>query len=284
MATTLKWSSSTWSEAIQTRRLALLLQYEGTAYHGWQRQHHGPTIQAMLEAAVCNLQSGFQGTAVAAGRTDAGVHAAGQVVHIDVDSPIPDHRWPKALNGHLPPDIRVLAARAVSSQWHACFSACWRRYRYLLYNNPVPNLFLRTISWHRYNTTLDEQRMAAALKPLLGYHDLRAFQRAGSSRSHTCTTVQAVDVQRWGDVVTVDVQCSGFLYGMMRLLVGQLVAVGEGRLSVNVFEQRWRLGKREDVREAAPPQGLCFIGVGYEPAPFPDPVPCPWPGGHLGVQ
>ncbi|MCY3537174.1 MAG: tRNA pseudouridine(38-40) synthase TruA [Cyanobacteria bacterium MAG IRC3_bin_20] len=281
MATTRKWPSSSWSEGIQTRRLALLLQYEGTAYHGWQRQHHGPTIQATLEAAVGKLQPGFQGAAIAAGRTDAGVHAAGQVVHVDVASPIPDHRWPKALNGCLPPDIRVLAARAVSSQWHACFSACWRRYRYLLYNHPAPNLFLRATSWHRYNAPLNTQQMATALQPLLGHHDFRAFQRSGSSRPHARTTVQAVDVQRWGDVVAVDVQCSGFLYGMMRLLVGQLVAVGEGRLPVDVFEQRWRRGKREDVQEAAPPQGLCFMGVGYEPALFPGPVP--WPGGQLGV-
>lgn len=281
MATTRKCPSSNWSEGIQTRRLALLLQYEGAAYHGWQRQCHGPTIQATLEAAVCKLQPGFQGVVTAAGRTDAGVHAAAQVAHVDVTSPIPDHRWPKALNGCLPPDIRVLGSRAVSSQWHACFSACWRRYRYLLYNDPVPNLFLRTTSWHRYKTSLDEQRMAAALQPLLGYHDLRAFQRTGSSRSHAHTTIQAVDVQRWGDVVAVDVQCSGFLYGMMRLLVGQLVAVGEGRLPLTVFEQRWRLGKREEVQEAAPPQGLCFMGVGYEPAIFPNPVPWPW--GQLGV-
>ena len=84
-----------------------------------------------------------------------------------------------------------------------------------------------------------------------------------------------------GDVVAVDVQCSGFLYGMMRLLVGQLVAVGEGRLPVNVFEQRWRLGKREEVQEAAPPQGLCFMAVGYEPVLFPGPVPWPW--GQFGV-
>ena len=282
MATTLKWPSSSWSDAIQTRRLALLLQYEGTAYHGWQRQRHGPTIQAMVEAAVARLQPGFQGVVMAAGRTDAGVHAAGQVVHVDVTSPIPDHRWPKALNGCLPPDIRILAARAVSSQWHACFSACWRRYRYVLYNNPLPNLFLRTTSWHRTRTRLNEQRMATALRPLLGDHDFRAFQRSGSSRPHARTTVQAVDVQRRGDVVTVDVQCSGFLYGMMRLLVGQLVAVGEGRLPVTLFEQRWRLGRREEVQEAAPPQGLCFMGVGYEPALFPHPVP--WLGGQLGVQ
>ena len=231
---------------------------------------------------MARLQPDVQGTVVAAGRTAAGVHAAGQVAHVDVASPIADHRWPKALNGHLPPDIRVLAARGVSSEWHACFSARWRRYRYLLYNNPVPNLFLRTTSWQRHGATLDERRMAMALQPLLGCHDFRAFQRAGSSRPHARTTIQAVDVQRRGDVVTVDVQCSGFLYGMMRLLVGQLVAVGEGRLLVAVFEQRWRLGKREEVREAAPPQGLCFMGVGYEPALFPQAVP--WPGGQLGVQ
>ena len=261
--------------------MALLLQYEGTAYHGWQRQHHGPTIQAAMESAVYKLQPGFQDVVVAAGRTDAGVHAAGQVVHVDVTSLIPDHRWPKALNGHLPPDIRVLAARAVSNQWHACFSACWRRYRYILYNGSLPNLFLRTTSWHRYAAPLNEQQMAAALRPLLGYHDLRAFQRAGSSRSHARTTVQAVAVQRRGDVIVVDVQCSGFLYGMMRLLVGQLVAVGEGRLPLGVFEQRWRQGKREEVQEAAPPQGLCLMGVGYEPALFPGLTSWPW--GQLGL-
>ncbi|KKZ13858.1 MAG: pseudouridine synthase [Candidatus Synechococcus spongiarum 15L] len=277
----MKWPSSSWSEGVRTRRLALLLQYEGTAYHGWQRQRCGSTIQATLEAAMCKLQPGFQEVVTAAGRTDTGVHAVGQVAHVDVTSPIPDHRWPKALNGCLPPDIRVLAARTVSSHWHACFSARWRRYRYLLYDNPVPNLFLRATSWHRYSTTLNERRMAAALQPLLGYHDLRAFQRAGSSRLHARTTVQAVDVHRWGDVVAVDVQCSGFLYGMMRLLVGQLVAVGEGRLPVCAFEQRWRLGKREEVQEAAPPQGLCFMGVGYEPVLFS--APAPWPWGQLGV-
>ena len=265
---------------MQARRLALLLQYEGTAYHGWQRQRHGATIQAVLEAAAGKLQPGFHGVAVAAGRTDAGVHAAGQVIHVDVNSPIPDHRWPKALNGCLPPDIRVLAARTVSSRWHACFSARWRRYRYLLYNDSLPNLFLRTITWRRYNTRLNEQRMAAALQPLVGYHDLRAFQRSGSARRHARTTVQAVAVQRRGDLVAVDVQCSGFLYGMMRLLVGQLTAVGEGRLPVDVFERRWRQGKREEVRWAAPPQGLCLTAVGHEPALFPEPAPWPW--GCLG--
>ena len=253
----------------ECRRLALLVQYDGSAYRGWQRQHNGPTVQATLEHAIRALDPDFTGTAVAAGRTDSGVHAAGQVVHLDVRSPIPVHRWPKALNGCLPADIRVLSASCMPGHWHACFQARSRLYRYKVYNGLQPDLFLRSFSWHRYAVKLDEKRMAAALKPLLGQHDLRAFRRAGSNRSHSRTTVQAVQVVRTGDMVTVDVQCSGFLYGMMRLLLGQLVAIGEGRLGLNVFEQRWRHGCRHEVKEAAPPQGLCLLKVGYGHEIFP---------------
>ena len=251
------------------RRLALLVQYDGSAYHGWQRQQNGTTVQATLEQAVGLLDPGFSGSVVAAGRTDSGVHAAGQVVHLDVCSPVPVERWPKALNGRLPADIRVLAARCMADHWHACFQARSRLYRYRIYNGVHPDLFLRAYSWHRYATRLDEVRMAAALQPLLGYHDFGAFRRAGSRRSHSCTTVQAVQVVRTDDVVTVDVQCSGFLYGMMRLLLGQLVAVGEGRLGLDAFERRWRSGCRQDVKEAAPPLGLCLLKVAYADEIFP---------------
>ncbi|MEB3167745.1 MAG: tRNA pseudouridine(38-40) synthase TruA [Cyanobium sp.] len=252
------------------RRLALCFQYDGAAFHGWQRQHGQSSVQESLEQAITALDPLSPGSVVAAGRTDAGVHAAAQVAHFDALGPIPAHRWPAALNGRLPASIRVRAAALVAPDWHACFSACYRRYRYSIYNGRKPNLFLAPWSWHRYRQRLDEVAMAAALQGLLGEHDFSAFQRAGSRRAHARTTMQQVSLDRQGDLVTVELQASGFLYGMVRLVMGQLVAVGEGRLSGAAFEQRWRQGRRSEVREAAPPHGLCLLRVGYPTAIFAD--------------
>lgn len=251
------------------RRIALCLQYDGSAFHGWQRQHNASSVQATLEAALASLDPLGTGRCVAAGRTDTGVHAAAQVVHFDCAGPIPPQRWPKALNGRLPPTVRVRAAAPVPGDWHACFSASYRRYRYTLYNGVRPNLFLAPWSWHRYQASIDEGAMAAALAPMLGEHDFAAFQRSGSRRSHSRTCLQEAQVQRQGDLITVELQASGFLYGMVRLLMGQLVALAEGRLPAGEFERRWRLGERAAVKEAAPPQGLCLLRVGYPEAVFP---------------
>ena len=251
------------------RRIALCLQYDGSAYCGWQRQPRDPSVQETLEAALAQLDPQRPATVVAAGRTDSGVHAAGQVVHFDAAGPIPAQRWPAALNGRLPASIRVRAAATVPAGWHACFSARYRRYRYTLYNGRTPNLFLTPWSWQRYQVRLDEALMRRALEGMLGEHDFGAFERAGSARSHSRTTLQEVSLERRGDLIEVELQASGFLYGMVRLVMGQLVAVGEGRLSLDSFERRWRTIARDEVKEAAPPQGLCLLRVGYEKEVFP---------------
>ena len=226
-------------------------------------------MQETLETALAALDPQRPARAVAAGRTDSGVHAAGQVVHFDAAGPIPPQRWAAALNGRLPASIRVRAAAAVPVDWHACFSASYRRYRYTLYNGRLPNLFLAPWSWHRYQLPLDEALMRQALEGMLGEHDFAAFERAGSARSHSRTTLQEVSVQRRGDLIEVELQASGFLYGMVRLVMGQLVALGEGRLGLEAFERRWRSGARQEVKEAAPPQGLCLLRVGYPEPVFP---------------
>ena len=251
------------------RRIALCLQYDGAAFCGWQRQRNAPSVQQTLEQAIAGLDANSPVRSVAAGRTDAGVHAAGQVVHFDTAGPIPAERWVKALNGRLPVSIRVRAAREVSESWHACFSATYRRYRYTIHNCRNSNLFLAPWTWHRYQQRLDDGAMARALEAMLGEHDFSAFQRAGSRRAHGRTTLQEVQVDRQGDLITVELQASGFLYGMVRLILGQLVAVGEGRLSPAVLERRWRECRRGEVREAAPPQGLCLLRIGYREPPFP---------------
>jgi len=251
------------------RRLALCLQYDGSTFCGWQRQSRPDSVQQTLEAALAALDPHRPVTSVAAGRTDAGVHAAGQVVHFDAAGPIPAQRWPRALNGRLPASIRVRAAAEVSGDWHACFSARYRRYRYTIYNGCTPNLFLAPWCWHRYRHRLDERSMAEALAELVGERDFSAFQRAGSRRRNAITTLQEVRLERQGDLITIELQASGFLYGMVRLVVGQLVALGEGRLDPAGFRQRWCNRLRAEVREAAPPQGLCLLRVGYDQPLFP---------------
>ena len=247
-----------------TNRIALVIQYDGSGFRGWQNQKDSITVQGTLEEKIAELDPIRPVKAIAAGRTDSGVHASGQVVHFDCSGPIPIHKWASALNGRLPASIKVLEAVSVPSVWHACYSAKYRRYRYSIFNGSYPNLFLQNISWHKYRFMLDINLMKHALNDLLGLHDFAAFQKAGSNRSNSLTTVQDVSISRDGDIVTVEIQASGFLYGMVRLLMGQLVAVGEKRLSLEKFRYRWRKGLRSEVKEAAPAHGLCLIRVGYE--------------------
>ena len=225
-----------------------------------------------MEEAIQGLDPLCPIPAVAAGRTDAGVHAAGQVVHFDTFGPIPSERWASALNGRLPKTIRVLEAVDRPSSWHACYSAIYRRYRYTIYNGKTPNLFLAPWCWHRYHVKLDDDVMRLALEGLIGHHDFSAFQRSGSNRPNALTTIQEVEIHRRGDLLDLEVQATGFLYGMVRLLVGQLVALGEHRLDLLTFEKRWRNRSRNEVKESAPANGLCLIRVGYQDPIFKSPL------------
>ena len=246
------------------RRIALVIQYDGSRFCGWQKQKGLISVQAILEEKIAELDPIRPVKAIAAGRTDAGVHAAGQVVHFDCCGPIPDVKWASALNGRLPKEIRVLEAVQKTLDWHACYSAKYRRYRYTLFNGCHPNLFLQNFSWHKYNFWLDVKLMEEALENLKGFHDFAAFEKAGSNRKTSWTNVQEVSIFRDGDIISFEIQATGFLYGMVRLLMGQLVAIGEKKLSIKEFENKWRKGLRSEIKHSAPPHGLCLIRVGYE--------------------
>ncbi len=253
------------------QRVALVIQYLGTNFHGWQRQPNQRTVQEEIETTISNvLQRPV--TLYAAGRTDAGVHAAAQVAHFDADGPIPAHRWASVLNSRLAKDILIRASAKVEPTWHARFSASWRRYRYTLYTDPIPNLFVRPFAWHCYRAPVDESLIQAALTPLIGRHHLAAFHRAGSARPHSWVDVQAAECHRSGPLIYIEVQASGFLYGMMRLLVGLLVQVGRRERAIDNFTDIWVNERREMVKYAAPPQGLCLLRVGYSEFPFPPDV------------
>ncbi len=260
------------SAALQpTQRVALVIQYLGTHFHGWQYQPNQRTVQEEIEKAIGSVL-GIPVRIHAAGRTDSGVHAAAQVAHFDAPLRVPAHRWADMLNSRLPEDILIRASAAVSPTWHARFSAIWRRYRYTLYTDPRPNLFVRPFAWHYYYEFVDESLIQEALTPLIGRHHLAAFHRAGSRRPHSWVDVQVAECRRQGSFLYIEVQASGFLYGMMRLLVGLLVQVGRGVRSPISFTEIWQEQLREQVRYAAPPQGLCLLRVGYPEFPFPPDV------------
>lgn len=249
------------------QRVALVIQYLGTHFHGWQRQVKHRSVQAELEQVIADLAA-HPITLHGAGRTDTGVHAAAMVAHFDTSSPIPAHRWAAALNSRLPADVLIRASAAVPSTWHARFSALWRRYRYTLFTDARPNLFLAQTTWHYYHAPLQADLMRAALQPMVGRHHLAAFRRANSKRIDSWLDLQEVECQQRGPLIDIEVQASGFLYGMMRLLVGLLVKVGCGELSLATFTELWQQERREQVKYAAPAKGLCFLRVGYPESPF----------------
>ncbi len=152
------------------KRVALLVQYDGSNYSGWQRQKNAITVQGILERALFEITN-YDVKTFAAGRTDAGVHASGQVVHFDIDWIIPANSYSEVLNSLLPSSIRILESVEVLDSWHACYSAMYRHYRYVINNSKFPNLFINNWSWHRYQKVLDEALMLNASKRMEGEHD-----------------------------------------------------------------------------------------------------------------
>jgi tRNA pseudouridine38-40 synthase len=249
------------------QRVALVIQYLGTNFHGWQRQPNQRTVQEEIEKAIASIV-GEQVTIHGAGRTDAGVHAAAQVAHFDRESPIPDRKWAKVLNAKLPEDISIRASAGVAKDWHARFSASWRRYRYTIYTEQQPNLFVSPFAWHYYRDPIQESQIQKALQPLIGKHHLAAFHRAGSDRKHSWVDIQAAECYRQDNFLYLEIQANGFLYGMVRLLVGMLVEVGIGKRSPENFTKIWVEERRDEVKYAAPAKGLCLLRVGYPDFPF----------------
>ncbi|MGK7953986.1 MAG: tRNA pseudouridine(38-40) synthase TruA [Crocosphaera sp.] len=259
------------SQQPKQKRVALVIQYQGSRFHGWQRQANQRTVQEDIETAIAEVV-GHYTPIHGAGRTDAGVHAAAQVAHFDDISPIPPQRWAAILNQRLPEDILIRGSQGVPLTWHARFSALWRRYRYTFYTDKCPNLFVKPFSWHYYYEPLDVELMQKALNPLLGKHHLAAFRRAGSKRHHSWVEVQETQCYRQGTFIHLEIQANGFLYGMVRLLVGLLVEVGSGKRSLTNFTDIWQNQRREQVKYSAPAKGLCLLRVGYTDFPLPSSI------------
>jgi tRNA pseudouridine38-40 synthase len=246
------------------RTFKLTLSYDGTAYCGWQVQLNGPTIQQAVERAWACIV-GQRVRVTASGRTDAGVHALRQVASCQAETELPVDRLWRALNGQLPADIRILEVAEVAASFHALRDARKKRYRYLLQDGPLPNVFRRHLTWY-VRRPLDDRAMQRAGQALVGRHDFASFQAAGSDRKTTVRTVYKLTVSRSiesSDEVCVEVEADGFLYNMVRNIVGTLVEVGWGRQPVSWPRDILQARNRTVAGRTAPPQGLYLVDVTY---------------------
>jgi tRNA pseudouridine38-40 synthase len=237
----------------------LVLEYEGTRYRGWQAQSGAPTVEAALRGAIAGL-TGESPVITAAGRTDAGVHALGQVVSFTLEKPFAIEQLPGALNARLPRDIAVRHAELVDPEFSARYSARTRRYEYRIRHGLPREAYERQYAWGLHET-LDLPAMRAAAGRLQGTHDFAAFGRSPRPGGHTIRRVHDVTVSAIGDWVTIAVAADAFLYGMVRRIAGALVDVGLGRRTPEWIEEL--LAGSAVARRLAPAQGLVQVGVEY---------------------
>lgn len=249
------------------RRLALLLEYEGTAYGGSQYQKNAPTIQAELEAALGSL-TGESIRVALAGRTDAGVHVRGQVASFLTASHHDTDTFVAALNYHLPEDISVRAAAVVPLAFDVRRQALSRRYRYTIHNSGQRPALGRRFAW-QVRQPLDVAAMQKAARCLLGEHDFAAFTQPWlKARRSTVRVIQEAQVSRRGRKVYIVMEASSFLPQQVRRTVGALVQVGSGKLPMEGFCDLVRSARPGAAAFAAPPQGLCLLKVRYQADPF----------------
>lgn len=242
-------------------RIAIGVEYDGTAYNGWQRQQNGTGIQEKLEAAVAAVAD-HELELSCAGRTDAGVHASGQVAHFDTESRRSDRGWLLGVNSLLPGDINLTWVRQVDPAFHARYSATARTYRYLILNRLVRSALFRHRAWWVHEP-LDADAMHAAAQRLVGEHDFSAFRAAGCQASSPVREVRSIEVRREASWIVLDVTANAFLQHMVRNITGSLAAVGAGQYSGDWFAGVLDSRDRRRAGVAAPPQGLTLSGVSY---------------------
>jgi len=252
----------TTDNAIGAGRVALAFEYDGRNFHGWQLQKSGVrSVEAELTRAVARVAD-HKVDLVCAGRTDAGVHASYQIAHFDTPSVRNLRSWVMGMNTALPDDISVHWAGNGIGDFHARFSATYRRYRYIIYNHPVrPGIQRGQVSWTF--RPLDAERMHAAAQALAGEHDFSSFRAAGCQSRTPVRFLERIAVTRKRDFVVIDVQANAFLHHMVRNIAGALMAVGSGKQRPEWIHEILVARDRTVAGVTAPPHGLYLVDVGY---------------------
>ncbi len=245
----------------ERHRYKLVIAYDGSAFHGWQKQEppDAPplrTVQGVLQDALIRvLRQPI--SLIGASRTDAGVHARGQVAHFDADSPVPIERMALAINSRLPDDMEVRSVERVDAGFDAIQHAVTKQYTYAIHNADHRPLAMRHTVYHCWYE-LDIDRMNDAAARLMGEHDFEGFSAAGHGRESTIRTIHRCDVKRQGDRVTITVEGSGFLWNMVRIIAGTLVEVGRGLFEPARINEILESTDRQKAGPTLPPQGLCL--------------------------
>ena len=245
-----------------SHRFKLTISYDGSAYQGWQVQPRGATIQGAIEAAL-QVMTRKKSRLIASGRTDAGVHALGQVAHFDCPTDLGAQALQRGLNSLLPPDIVIMTCDAVPDTFHARFDAQRKHYRYRILNRPLPMAIGRQYVW-QVPPRLDLVAMGAATALLIGRHDFSSFQSTGSPRAHAVRQVTRAEfVTQPEEIVHFEIEAGGFLKQMVRNIVGTLVQVGLGRMAAEDVPRILAAKDRRRAGPTAPASGLFLVRVFY---------------------
>ncbi|MHC4187443.1 MAG: tRNA pseudouridine(38-40) synthase TruA [Planctomycetota bacterium] len=246
---------------MSTRKIKLTIAYDGSGYHGWQRQANNLTVEEVVSGAISSLV-GQEIKVQGASRTDAGVSALGQAATIEIDSPIPTKNLAKAITDRLPEEIVVSEAIEVVSDFDVISGVKSKLYRYTIYTGKVrPVLEVRKV-WH-LPVELDIETMNKAAVYLVGKHDFKSFASAADNRESTVRTIFRCEVTQEDDRIYFDVEGDGFLYNMVRNIVGTLVEAGVGRMRTEQMKEILKAKDRTAAGPIAPPQGLCLICIEY---------------------
>ena len=256
------------------KRILLTVEYDGTAYAGWQRQINGLAVQQVLEEALASA-CGHPVTVTGSSRTDAGVHALDQKVHFDTDCTIPPDKFPFVLNTMLPPDIRVLEGREVPPDFHARFLTAGKTYTYRIWNARHGSAMRRNTHWH-IPVPLNDEPVRRALLTLPGKHDFAAFQAAGGTAKTTVRTIHSADLEIRGNEWILTVSGDAFLYNMVRIIAGTVAEIGLGKLEPDAFVKAFDTLDRLALGMTAPAHGLELTEVRYPDKAFTDPAALRW--------
>lgn len=242
------------------RNLKLTIQYDGSRYCGWQKQPNSSGIQGTIEYAIYEITK-EKVNITGSGRTDAGVHALGQVANFKTSSSIPANRFCDALNAKLPKDISIIQCEEVEENFHSRYSAKGKTYRYLIYNRPYRSPLYKDTSYHvRYD--LDMDKIKSEAKSLIGTYDFKGFMSSGSAVKDTVRTIHNISIEEKDDLIYIEIEGNGFLYNMVRIIVGTLVDIGRGRINKSMVDIIKSMDRGE-AGHTAPGHGLFLKKVYY---------------------
>ncbi len=252
-----------------THAYRLIIGYDGTNFHGWQQNDGVRTVQGELSRCAAVIAPG-EVEVEGSSRTDTGVHALGHLVRIRLSERVDPDKFQRSLQGVTPPDIQVVSCEPVASDWHPRFDAIGKRYLYRIWNSPLPPLFGSSTHWW-IRQQLDQEKMQRAADSLVGRHDFAAYRtRSKDEKEDTVRTVHQIEIARWEETVTIQVVGDGFLYRMVRNLVGTLSEVGRGHREVEEPASILASGQRTNAGIAAPPEGLFLVEVACTGEPLPE--------------